>query len=158
MSEEAKTLDDLKDLVSEGAIDASAEAAPREPQIDDLGRAYATGKRKDAVARVWVKAGSGKVTVNGRELEIVGIYFCGSLLLDSAIVADADVIREISLFDENTLSSFYVEPTGEVRAHGLRPFLEGTQRFRDPGSRCTQDPGGIGTDVLPRRGHRATFV
>jgi len=40
-----------------------------EPQIDDIGRTYATGKRKDAVARVWVKPGSGKVTVNGRTLE-----------------------------------------------------------------------------------------
>lgn len=37
------------------------------PQIDELGRAYGTGKRKDAVARVWIKPGSGKVMVNGRE-------------------------------------------------------------------------------------------
>ena len=62
--------------------------------------------------------------MNGRELEIVGIYFCGSLLLDSAIVADADIIREISLFDENTLSSFYVEPTGEVPDDDLIVMLE----------------------------------
>ena len=41
-------------------------AAPPEPQIDDAGRTYATGKRKDAVARVWVTPGSGKLTVNGR--------------------------------------------------------------------------------------------
>lgn len=38
-----------------------------EPQIDSLGRAYATGRRKDATARVWIKAGSGKMTVNGRD-------------------------------------------------------------------------------------------
>jgi small subunit ribosomal protein S9 len=44
-------------------------AAPVEPQIDDLGRSYATGKRKDAVARVWIKPGLGKFTVNGREME-----------------------------------------------------------------------------------------
>jgi small subunit ribosomal protein S9 len=39
-----------------------------EPQIDPQGRAYATGKRKDAIARVWIKPGSGKVTVNGRDV------------------------------------------------------------------------------------------
>lgn len=37
------------------------------PKLDALGRAYATGKRKNAIARVWIKAGSGKISVNGRE-------------------------------------------------------------------------------------------
>src|SRR4051812_27763396 len=46
------------------------EAAPlREQQLDKFGRAYATGRRKDAVARVWLKPGSGKIVVNGREQE-----------------------------------------------------------------------------------------
>ena len=46
-------------------------AAPlREQEIDAQGRAYATGRRKDAVARVWLKPGSGKVTVNGRDQEV----------------------------------------------------------------------------------------
>ena len=42
----------------------------REQEIDAQGRAYATGRRKDAVARVWLKPGSGKVTVNGRDQEV----------------------------------------------------------------------------------------
>ena len=42
----------------------------REQEIDSLGRAYATGRRKDAVARVWLKPGSGKITVNGRDQEV----------------------------------------------------------------------------------------
>ncbi|HWI85306.1 MAG TPA: 30S ribosomal protein S9 [Sphingomonas sp.] len=42
----------------------------REQQIDKQGRAYATGRRKDAVARVWIKPGSGKITVNGRDQEV----------------------------------------------------------------------------------------
>ena len=47
------------------------EAAPlREQQLDKYGRAYATGRRKDAVARVWLKPGSGKIMVNGREQEV----------------------------------------------------------------------------------------
>ena len=68
MSEEIKSLDDLKDAVSGGEAEVAVEAAPvtREPVRDDLGRSYATGKRKDAVARVWIKPGSGKVTVNGK--------------------------------------------------------------------------------------------
>src|SRR6056297_4303198 len=59
MSDDLKTLDDLK-----SAVTPAAEAAPaREPVRDELGRSYATGKRKDAVARVWIKPGSGKVLV-----------------------------------------------------------------------------------------------
>ena len=47
------------------------EAAPlREQQLDKYGRAYATGRRKDAIARVWLKPGSGKIIINGREQEV----------------------------------------------------------------------------------------
>ena len=68
-----QTMTDLKDLA--GAVDATvAPAAPtaplREKQVDKQGRAYATGRRKDAVARVWVKPGTGKITVNGRDQEV----------------------------------------------------------------------------------------
>src|SRR5687767_3148635 len=45
------------------------EAPLREQQLDKFGRAYATGRRKDAIARVWLKPGSGKILVNGREQE-----------------------------------------------------------------------------------------
>ncbi len=54
------------------AEDAAPVAAPADdnaPKLDEHGRSYATGKRKDAVARVWIKPGSGKITVNGREVE-----------------------------------------------------------------------------------------
>ena len=78
MADEIKSLDDLKAAVS-GAAPAAAEvaAAPRAPQRDKLGRSYATGKRKDAVARVWIKPGSGKVTVNGKEM---AVYFARPVL------------------------------------------------------------------------------
>ena len=46
---------------------AQPEAPLREQQLDKFGRAYATGRRKDAVARVWLKPGSGKIEVNGRD-------------------------------------------------------------------------------------------
>lgn len=102
MAEEKKGLEDLKDLQKEAAqkqkeapaeaqagsaatateaADQGAEAydpnsvnaAPlREKQVDQYGRSYATGRRKDAVARVWLKPGSGKITVNGKDQ---GKYF-----------------------------------------------------------------------------------
>ena len=81
-----KSLSDLAELTKEeapAAADAPAEteateAAPppaeeapvREQQLDKQGRAYATGRRKDAIARVWLKPGSGKIVVNGREQEV----------------------------------------------------------------------------------------
>ena len=49
------------------AHDGVSPAPLREQQIDAQGRAYATGKRKNAIARVWIKPGSGKITVNGRD-------------------------------------------------------------------------------------------
>ncbi len=70
---EVNTLEGLKEAL-EGTATAEVKAtnnveaaAPAEPKIDAQGRAYATGRRKDAVARVWIKPGSGKVTVNGRD-------------------------------------------------------------------------------------------
>ena len=61
------SLEELKDAVAADAV--VADAAPvREPVRDELGRSYATGRRKDATARVWIKPGSGKVTVNGKPM------------------------------------------------------------------------------------------
>ncbi len=64
------TVTDLADLGAAAGV-AEPVALP-DPKIDDQGRAYATGKRKDAVARVWVKPGKGAITVNGRD---VAVYF-----------------------------------------------------------------------------------
>lgn len=61
------TMNDLKDLKAGADETTAAKPEKKEPQIDALGRAYATGRRKDAVARVWVKQGSGKVLVNGQD-------------------------------------------------------------------------------------------
>ena len=67
MSPETQTLADLKSLTSPAAAPAAVAA---EPKIDKQGRAYATGKRKNAVARVWLKPGPGRIHVNGREEKI----------------------------------------------------------------------------------------
>ncbi|WP_082439100.1 MULTISPECIES: 30S ribosomal protein S9 [unclassified Sphingomonas] len=94
MSDNRQSLSDLANLTGQQApaptaapqasapqVDgAEAPVAPVEPprptmplraqEIDAYGRAYATGRRKDAVARVWIKPGSGKITINGRDQEV----------------------------------------------------------------------------------------
>jgi small subunit ribosomal protein S9 len=92
MADEANSLEDLKDLTAGSAAPEAAEAEAGaevidavevidvvlpDPKIDAHGRSYATGKRKNAIARVWIKPGSGKVTVNGRDQEV---YFARPVL------------------------------------------------------------------------------
>ncbi|VVT03181.1 30S ribosomal protein S9 [Erythrobacter sp. EC-HK427] len=85
-TEDTKTatdLADLKDIVNDApsadaetgetvapAVPATPAMPLREQELDAQGRAYATGRRKDATARVWLKPGTGKVTVNGRDQEV----------------------------------------------------------------------------------------
>lgn len=67
MAEQTTTLNDFQQLANTGlGSERAGETAPQ-PRIDSLGRAYATGRRKEAVARVWVKRGSGTITINGRD-------------------------------------------------------------------------------------------
>ena len=68
------TLSSLQDLKGSSA---QAEAPVHVQKLDAQGRAYATGKRKDAVARVWVKPGKGTITVNDRKLDV---YFARPVL------------------------------------------------------------------------------
>jgi small subunit ribosomal protein S9 len=95
MSDNRQSLSDLGNLTQQAAAepqqaapaatstdaapapDAAAPEVPARPtmplraqEIDQYGRAYATGRRKDAVARVWLKPGSGKITINGRDQEV----------------------------------------------------------------------------------------
>ena len=78
MAEQVNSLEELGQ-VAEGTAPAveTEELINRDPVRDELGRSYATGKRKDAVARVWIKPGSGKVTVNGKE---INVYFARPVL------------------------------------------------------------------------------
>ncbi|MDQ1231042.1 30S ribosomal protein S9 [Sphingomonas sp. SORGH_AS_0879] len=88
MSDNRQSLADLGATLNQQAAAATAQppvegeapaAAPvervsttplRQQELDKFGRAYATGRRKDAVARVWLKPGSGKITINGRDQEV----------------------------------------------------------------------------------------
>ena len=78
MADQIKSLEELaKSLKAIEAAVVAEDAVAREPVRDALGRSYATGKRKDAVARVWIKPGSGKVVVNGKEMNA---YFARPVL------------------------------------------------------------------------------
>jgi small subunit ribosomal protein S9 len=72
MAENMQSLEQLSQLKT-----ASPESPQYVKKVDKQGRAYATGKRKDAVARVWVKPGSGKIIVNTRAFEV---YFARPVL------------------------------------------------------------------------------
>src|ERR1700744_5867228 len=72
MADTVQSLDQLSQLRP-----AAPEAPKYVKKVDKFNRAYATGKRKDAVARVWIKPGAGKVTVNSREVEV---YFARPVL------------------------------------------------------------------------------
>ena len=67
MAEENKEKNSLDDL-SKLKVDDKEEAVVNEPKIDTLGRSYATGRRKESTARVWVKRGTGKISINGKEM------------------------------------------------------------------------------------------
>jgi small subunit ribosomal protein S9 len=80
MAQETRTLGDLKSrLVKAETANTAAEAAANEgkPKLDKQGRAYATGRRKNAIARVWLKRGTGKITIEGRDEEV---YFARPVL------------------------------------------------------------------------------
>ena len=84
MSDTMQSLDQLSSLKT-----AAPEAPKREKKVDKQNRAYATGKRKDAVARVWIKPGSGKVTVNPRDVETYSARPVLRMLIQQPIVAAA---------------------------------------------------------------------
>ena len=65
MAEAVDSLGNLKDL----NVQASPAQAPATPKIAKQGRAYGTGRRKTATARVWIKRGTGKITINGKDQE-----------------------------------------------------------------------------------------
>jgi small subunit ribosomal protein S9 len=97
MANEPQRLTDLKDLggATKGATATVAAAPKYERKIDAQGRSYATGRRKDAIARVWLKPGSGKVTVNDRDITV---YFARPVLR-MMINQPFSVVNRLGQFD-----------------------------------------------------------
>ena len=98
----ADTINSLEDLGTSTVAPAAIAAGPVYVQkIDKEGRAYATGKRKNAIARVWVKPGSGKITVNGKEFNAFFARPVLQMILQQPIIAAArkdqyDVVATVS--------------------------------------------------------------
>lgn len=101
--EAVKDLKDLGDAVKaeeakeapEAAKQADDKPAPRVQKLDKHGRAYATGRRKDAVARVWIKPGTGKVTVNGRDQAVYFARHTQRLVLNQPFL----IVNSVGKFD-----------------------------------------------------------
>ncbi|WP_273725299.1 30S ribosomal protein S9 [Brucella gallinifaecis] len=130
----AEQLNSLEEL---GSVASTSAAAPVHVQkIDAQGRAYATGKRKDAIARVWVKPGSGKITVNGKEF---AAYFARPVLqmiLQQPIVAS----NRAGQFDivATVVGGGLSGQAGAVR-HGISKALT----YYEPGLRTVLKKGGF---------------
>lgn len=109
--------------------------APRQPKIDKQGRAYGTGRRKDAIARVWVKRGSGKVEINGKSFEK---YFARPVLrmIVNQPFADLAIEGKFDLFVTVTGGGLSGQ-AGAVR-HGIARALD----LYDPSFRPALRKGG----------------
>jgi small subunit ribosomal protein S9 len=92
---ETATVEATETVEAPAPVVIQAEAPLREQQLDKFGRAYATGRRKDAVARVWLKPGSGKIEVNGRDQSI---YFARPTLR-LVINQPFDVTERVGQYD-----------------------------------------------------------
>jgi small subunit ribosomal protein S9 len=114
----------------------AAEEVVREPKIDAQGRAYATGKRKNAVARVWIKPGKGQITINGRDQEI---YFARPVLR-MMIAQPLQIADRLGQFDVivSVEGSGLSGQAGAVR-HGIAKALT----YYEPGLRAVLKPHGF---------------
>ncbi|MEO9337186.1 30S ribosomal protein S9 [Mesorhizobium sp. SB112] len=131
----AEQLNSLAELGT-AAVTAQPAAPVHVQKLDKQGRAYATGKRKDAIARVWVKPGSGKIVVNGKEF---AAYFARPVLqmiLNQPIVAAA----RVGQFDviATVVGGGLSGQAGAVR-HGISKALT----YYEPGLRGVLKKGGF---------------
>jgi small subunit ribosomal protein S9 len=133
----AQTLNSLADLKAGAAATVAATApAVVEPKRDALGRSYATGKRKDAIARVWVKPGSGKITVNGREL---AVYFARPVLR-MMINQPFQIVNRVQQFDVVcTVSGGGLSGQAGALRHGISKALT----YYEPGLRPSLKAAGL---------------
>ncbi len=97
----AETINSLEDLGTASVATAVSDAPVHVQKLDKEGRAYATGKRKNAIARVWLKPGAGKITVNGKDFNAFFARPVLQMVLQQPIVAAArkdqyDVIATVS--------------------------------------------------------------
>jgi small subunit ribosomal protein S9 len=131
--------DTVQSLEGLGALKPAAPEAPRHVQkLDKQGRAYATGKRKNAVARVWLKPGSGKIVVNEKTIDV---YFARPVL--RMLIQQPFVIsNRAGQFDVNcTVSGGGLSGQAGALRHGISKALT----FFEPDLRGVLKKGGFMT-------------
>ena len=140
MTDTANSLQDLGTMTGDETVTAAPETLA-EPKIDAQGRAYGTGRRKEAVARVWIKPGSGKITISGRDQEQ---YFARPVLrmviaqplIEAGRETEFDVIATVK-------GSGLMGQAGAVR-HGISRALvayePGLRKVLKPFGFMTRDP------------------
>jgi small subunit ribosomal protein S9 len=131
------SMSDTHSLSALAQLSATAVAeAPAEPKIDSQGRAYATGKRKNAVARVWIKPGRGQITINDRDQEV---YFARPVLR-MMIAQPLQVTDRLGQFDVVVT----VEGSGlSGQAGAIRHGLSKALTYYEPGLRAVLKPHGF---------------
>jgi len=162
MAEETRSLEDLKSALQDAGSDITPEAPEEEvlaePKIDEHGRAYATGRRKNAVSRVWIKPGSGKITVNGREQEK---YFARPVLR-MVISQPIEAVDRVDQFDVicTVKGGGLSGQAGAVR-HGISRALvnyePGLRRVLKAGGFLTRDSRAVERKKYGRKKARRSF-
>jgi small subunit ribosomal protein S9 len=118
------------------SLSSNPPVAPAEPKLDEYGRAYATGKRKNAVARVWLKPGKGQITINGRDQEV---YFARPVLR-MMIAQPLQVTDRLGQFDVIVT----VEGSGlPGQAGAVRHAISKALTYYEPGLRPVLKPHGF---------------
>ena len=118
------------------SLSSNPAPVPAEPKIDALGRAYATGKRKNAVARVWIKPGKGSITINGRDQ---AVYFARPVLR-MMIAQPLQVADRLGQFDVVAT----VEGSGlSGQAGAMRHAISKALTYYEPGLRAALKPHGF---------------
>ena len=132
----AETINSLEDLGTANVAAVVNDAPVHVQKLDKEGRAYATGKRKNAIARVWIKPGKGSITINGRDQEI---YFARPVLR-MMIAQPLQVTDRVGQFDVivTVQGSGLSGQAGAVR-HGLSKALT----YYEPALRPVLKPHGF---------------
>ena len=131
---ETETINSLEDLGSVETVESDAPVYTQ--KLDEHGRAYATGKRKDAVARVWLKPGSGKVTVNGK---IYSEYFARPVL-QMVLRQPIEASERVDQFDiVATVSGGGLSGQAGAVRHGISKALT----YYEPALRAVLKKGGF---------------
>ena len=154
MAETVDSLGNLKDL----NVAAAAPRAPAQPKVDKLGRAYGTGRRKTATARVWIKRGTGKITINGKDQEA---YFARPVLRMMIKQPLEAAKRETEIDVECTVAGSGLSGQAGAIRHGIaRALVNFEPELRlamRPNKFLTRDPRAVERKKYGRAKARRSF-